>query len=256
MRVSAQLIEAASGHHVWAEQFDRTGADTLALQDEITQSIAASVQTQVILNEGKTAKSAAATPGDRVAVLLARSWQRFLGLTADSLAEAKGLAERALQLDDHNSTAHRMVAAANRIFSGSTMAGQFATLVVGRASRDGSVELVSAGHLPVLHLSGAETKSQGATGVPLGMFANASFPVIRFSIASGETLLIYTDGMTEARNPGGEEYGMQRVKASANAQRRCGPADLLSHCLSDLGIFTAGTRHTDDLTVLAVQRAA
>src|SRR6202040_713669 len=47
-----------------------------------------------------------------------------------------------------------MVAAANRIFSESTMAGQFATLVVGRASRDGSVELVSAGHLPVLHLSG------------------------------------------------------------------------------------------------------
>jgi phosphoserine phosphatase RsbU/P len=148
------------------------------------------------------------------------------------------------------------VAAANRIFSESTLAGQFATLVVGRASRDGSVELVSAGHLPVLHLSGAETRSQGATGVPLGMFTNASFPVIRFSIAFGETLLIYTDGMTEARNPGGEEYGMQRVKAAANAQRGRAPADLLSHCLSDLGIFTAGTRQTDDLTVLAVQRAA
>ena len=112
IRVSAQLIEAASGHHVWAEQIDRAGVDTLALQDEITQAIAASVQTQVILNEGKTAKSAAATPSDRVAVLLARSWQRFLGLTADSLAEAKGLAERALHLDDRNGTAHRMVAAA------------------------------------------------------------------------------------------------------------------------------------------------
>jgi sigma-B regulation protein RsbU (phosphoserine phosphatase) len=164
-------------------------------------------------------------------------------------ATFRSLADADLPLD-------RMVGAANRIFSESTMAGQFATLVVGRASRDGSVELVSAGHLPVLHLSGAETKSQAATGVPLGMFTNASFPVTRFSIESGDTLLIYTDGMTEARNAGGEEYGMHRVKAIANAQRKCGPADLLSHCLSDMGIFTGGTRQTDDLTVLAVQRAA
>ena len=69
------------------------------------------------------------------------------------------------------------------------------------------------------------------------MFANTNFPVIRFSIESGDTLLIYTDGMTEARNAAGEEYGMHRVKAVANAQRKCGPADLLSHCLSDLGDF-------------------
>ena len=96
IRVSAQLIEAASGHHVWAEQIDRTGADTLALQDEITQLIAASVQTQLILNEGKRAKTGGTAAADRVAVLLARSWQRFLGLSANSLAEARSLADRAV----------------------------------------------------------------------------------------------------------------------------------------------------------------
>jgi len=112
VRVSAQLIEAASGHHVWAEQIDRTGADTLALQDAITQQIVASVQTQLILNEGKTARTAATAQADRLTVLLARSWQRFLGLTADSLAEARSLAERAVQIDPGNGTAHRMVAAA------------------------------------------------------------------------------------------------------------------------------------------------
>ena len=112
IRVSAQLIEAASGHHVWAEQIDRSGADTLALQDEITQLIAASAQTQLILNEGKTAKTCGTASTDRVAVLLARSWQRFLGLTADSLAEARSLADRAVQLDHGSGTAHRMVAVA------------------------------------------------------------------------------------------------------------------------------------------------
>jgi sigma-B regulation protein RsbU (phosphoserine phosphatase) len=164
-------------------------------------------------------------------------------------ATFRSLADADLPLD-------RMVEAANRIFSESTLAGQFATLVVGRASRDGAVELVSAGHLPLLHLVGVNPKSQGATGVPLGMFASANFPVFRFSVDSGDSLLIYTDGLTESRNAAGEEYGLHRVKALATTHSKCPPAELLSHCLSDLDSFTAGMKQTDDLTVLAVQRAA
>ncbi len=164
-------------------------------------------------------------------------------------ATFRSLADADLPLD-------RMVEAANRIFAESTLAGQFATLVVGRASKDGAVELVSAGHLPLLHLGATDTKSQGATGVPLGMFAKTSFPVFRFSIAAGDSLLIYTDGLTESRNPAGEEYGIHRVKTVAGAHGKCAPSDLISHCLSDLHDFTAGTKQNDDLTLLAVQRAA
>jgi sigma-B regulation protein RsbU (phosphoserine phosphatase) len=159
-------------------------------------------------------------------------------------------------LADGDMPLDRMVEAANRIFAESTLAGQFATLVVGRASRDGSVEIVSAGHLPLLHLCGAETKSQGATGVPLGMFNSTNFPVFRFSIACGESLLIYTDGLTEARNADGEEYGLQRVKKFADGRGSAAPADLISQCLADLRVFTAGAKQADDLTLLAVQRAA
>lgn len=159
-------------------------------------------------------------------------------------------------LADANLPLDRMVEAANRIFSESTMAGQFATLVVGRAFQDGSIELVSAGHLPLLHLGGGDTKSQGATGVPLGMFTNTSFPMDRFSIENGETLLIYTDGLTESRNAAGEEYGLNRVKTVAQMHSKCAPSELLSRCLSDLETFTAGIKQTDDLTLLAVHRAA
>jgi sigma-B regulation protein RsbU (phosphoserine phosphatase) len=164
-------------------------------------------------------------------------------------ATFRSLADADLPLD-------RMVQAANRIFSESTLAGQFATLVVGRASRDGSIELVSAGHLPLLHLGGLDTKSQGATGVPLGMFTNTIFPVDRFSIEAGDSLLVYTDGLTESRNAAGEEYGLNRVKALATTHSKCPPSELLSHCLSDLSTFTAGRKQTDDLTLLALQRAA
>ena len=96
VRVAAQLIEAASGHHIWAERIDRAGFELFDLQDEITQAIVASVQTQMILHEGKVA---AAGETERVSRLLARAWQRFLSLSEESLAESKALGERALELD-------------------------------------------------------------------------------------------------------------------------------------------------------------
>ena len=110
IRVSAQLIEAASGHHVWAEQIDGVPADTFDLQDDVTKRIVASVQTQVILNEGKST-AAGANDSARASRLLARSWQRFLSLSEESLAESRSLAERALQLNGAAGMAHRMLAA-------------------------------------------------------------------------------------------------------------------------------------------------
>ncbi len=164
-------------------------------------------------------------------------------------ATFRSLADTGLPLD-------HLVEAANRIFAESTLAGQFATLVVGRASRDGSVEFVSAGHLPLLHLGNIEARAEGATGVPLGMFTSASFPVHRLALQLGEALLIYTDGLTEARNSAGEEYGAQRVKTVATLGRAADPENLISACLSDLRTFTAGAKQTDDLTLLAIRRAA
>jgi sigma-B regulation protein RsbU (phosphoserine phosphatase) len=159
-------------------------------------------------------------------------------------------------LADANMPLDRMVEVANRIFCESTLADQFATLVVGHASLDGSVEFVSAGHLPLLHLGSVESRAEGATGVPLGMFATARFPVTRLSVGPGEALLIYTDGLTEARNFAGEEYGVHRVKTVAGRRPTAAPDGLISACLLDLRDFTAGAKQTDDLSLLAIQRAA
>ena len=147
-----------------------------------------------------------------------------------------------------------MVEAANRIFSESTLAGQFATLVVGRAERNGSVDLVSAGHLPVLHLGGRGVASEGATGLPLGMFGNAHFPVHRLSLVKDEALLMYSDGLTEACNAESEEYGVHRVKQVAERHASAEPDLLITEYLSDLGRFTAGVKPADDLTLLVLRR--
>lgn len=149
-----------------------------------------------------------------------------------------------------------MVEAANRVFSESTLAGQFATLVVGRASHDGAVEFVSAGHLPVLHLSRHGAKPQGATGVPLGMFGDTRFPVHRLALGSGETLLIYTDGLTEACNAASEEYGVHRVQENAQRRYAAAPDNLIAGCLADLRSFASGTKFADDVTLLTLNRTA
>ena len=163
-------------------------------------------------------------------------------------ATFRSLAEAGLPLD-------RMVEDANRIFCESTLAGQFATLVVGRAARDGSVEFVSAGHLPVLHIHSGGATPKDSTGVPLGMFCNTRFPVHRLTLGHGDTLFLYTDGLTEARNRAGVEYGLQRIRTFAARHAKREPAGLISECIEDLLSFGEGLKQTDDLTLLAVRRA-
>jgi sigma-B regulation protein RsbU (phosphoserine phosphatase) len=157
------------------------------------------------------------------------------------------LAESGLPLD-------RMVEDANRIFCESTLAGQFATLVIGRAAHDGSVEFVSAGHLPVLHLHNDGVTPKDSTGVPLGMFCSTRFPVHRLTLAQGDSLFLYTDGLTEARNHADAEYGLPRIRSLAARHNRTHPAGLISECLNDLLAFRGDLKQTDDLTLLAVRR--
>jgi adenylate cyclase len=109
VRVSAQLTEAATGHHIWTQQIDRLRSEMLDVQDDIVKSIVASVQTQLILNEGRKS-TASDRPTEQASHLLARAWQRFLGLTEESLAECGALARRALELDDKSGMANRLMA--------------------------------------------------------------------------------------------------------------------------------------------------
>jgi phosphoserine phosphatase RsbU/P len=149
-----------------------------------------------------------------------------------------------------------MVEAANRLLSQSTLASQFATLIAGRAARDGSVDLVNAGHLPLLRISKCGVRPEPATGVPLSVLADVRFPVRRFVLDLGDTLLAYTDGLTEAHNAAGEEYGIWRLENAAARNAMATPCELIAACLSDMLDFTSATEQRDDITLLAIRRMA
>ena len=148
----------------------------------------------------------------------------------------------------------QMVETANRGFSRNMPAGLFATLVAGMAAPDGSVEMISAGHMPILHLGESGVRNEAATGIPLGIFHGAQFQTRRITVAPGETLFVFTDGITEARNASGQEYGFQRLQKIVSRFPVTAPDALIRHCLHDLADFTGRTKQADDLTLLAVRR--
>ena len=97
-RISAQLIDATTGHHVWAETYDRELQDVFALQDEITESIVASMSPKLYQSEWK--RAARRDPRDLGAYdLTQRAWWHFSQSTADHNAKARSLLEQAIELN-------------------------------------------------------------------------------------------------------------------------------------------------------------
>jgi len=158
-------------------------------------------------------------------------------------------------LAGQNLPLQELVAHANRLFCDSTTAGQYATLVVGRAWPDGRVEYVSAGHLPILHVSKAGVSPREATGVPLGMFGTTNFPACELKMAPEDRLFLYTDGLTEIFNAAGDEYGTRRVNVLAARHAAASLEKMLSACLDEIHSFSAGAKHSDDLTLLVLRHA-
>ncbi len=105
LRISAKLIEAASGHHVWAERYDRVVDDVFALQDEITREII--VALQVKLTDGERARIfARGTKNFGAWELIFQASGLMNNHDKEDTAEACRLIEKALQIDEHYALAH------------------------------------------------------------------------------------------------------------------------------------------------------
>ncbi|MBM4160325.1 MAG: hypothetical protein FJ217_04405 [Ignavibacteria bacterium] len=148
---------------------------------------------------------------------------------------------------------NQLVAHANRLFCEGTMSAQYATLVCGKATESGQIELCNAGHCPPLLRRSRGVKRIESTGLPVGLFMHSEYDVTRMTVEKGDTLLLYTDGLTEARNPSGEEYGEERLVSLLDRDGGHAPQDLLTACLKDLSDFRSTAPRADDLTILALR---
>ncbi len=100
VRVNAQLIDAESGAHLWADRFDRPLADLFSMQDEIVASLASQLDVELIANEARRAKRTP-NPDSMDLYFQGMSWFNK-GRFAENMAEARGFFEHALALDPGN----------------------------------------------------------------------------------------------------------------------------------------------------------
>jgi sigma-B regulation protein RsbU (phosphoserine phosphatase) len=141
---------------------------------------------------------------------------------------------------------------ANRIFCESTMAGLYAMLVCGRVGATGEIEIASAGHLPGLHVSKNGVQEIGATGLPLGLFGSSRYSVQRFRLEPGDTLLLYTDGISETRDAEGNEFGIDGLTLAAAGLHSFTAEELITVCRESVERFSSGARQLDDQTLMAI----
>ncbi|GLQ88986.1 IcfG protein [Dyella flagellata] len=116
----------------------------------------------------------------------------------------------------------------------------------------GHMTLASAGHdPPVLWGNHAPTWLPVTSGPALGLDEDAAFPVLRTRLRPGDTLLVYTDGVTEAANEALEHYGGERLLARLGQFQQSGdPTQFLAE---DVESYAAGYGQSDDIALLALR---
>jgi len=129
----------------------------------------------------------------------------------------------------------------------------YATLFCGRLSPAGWLEYANAGHAPPFLLTRAGVRALTSGGPILGVFETAAFPSERLRLDRGDTLVAYSDGVTEAAGPDGEDLGLARLVAEARAAHGRPLADLVERVMSAVGTFTGASVLTDDATIVAVR---
>ena len=149
----------------------------------------------------------------------------------------------------------KLLEMANSVFCRSTIAGQYATLICGRAGQDGEIEIGSAGHLAALIIGRDGVRQVNSTGVPLGMFSTSRYTIQGVCMERGDSLLLYTDGISEAVNPSGVEYGAARLSTIAREWHGCVPRELAAACMKDVQAYASGGKQRDDQTLMVVHRA-
>jgi serine phosphatase RsbU (regulator of sigma subunit) len=135
--------------------------------------------------------------------------------------------------------------------------GRYATMFFGVLSRNGDLEYINAGHpSPLLLRNGklAEPFTEGST--PVGLIPDADYKAACVRLETGDTLVLFSDGVTEAADPDEQLFGIPRLR-DALANLHDSPLDHLQKAVFDsVENFTRGASQADDITLLLVRYRA
>jgi phosphoserine phosphatase RsbU/P len=174
------------------------------------------------------------------------------GLPAALLMSSLQAAVRAFAVDSTPPAA--ICASVNRLLCGQMIAGRFATMCFLRLDRERqTIAYANAGHNPpLLARAAGSVERLTATGTVLGVFPDAEFRGSESALVAGDRLLLYTDGITEARNADDEEYGEGRLANLLAEHRDLDATALHQTVLDTVTRFCSARGFQDDATLLVV----
>ena len=142
---------------------------------------------------------------------------------------------------------------ANRLFCESSINSHFMTLVCGRANKDGTIELSNAGHcLPIL-MKKFDMVTIDSTTMPIGLFYTLDYSFNKVKLEKGESLILYSDGLSEAFN-GIDVYGEEKIKKVIESNYQNKSKQIVEALRNDVREFMKGISMKDDLTIMAISR--
>lgn len=131
---------------------------------------------------------------------------------------------------------------------------RYATLFYGVLDPRGALEYINAGHVPpLLRRASGELIELSSSNFPVGMFREAEFTSQRVSLAAGDYLVIYSDGVSEARNLGDEMFEQERLSSVMRDFAGAGVEQLAEAIGSGVRNFTGGAPQADDITMVVIQ---
>jgi phosphoserine phosphatase RsbU/P len=150
------------------------------------------------------------------------------------------------------------ISAVNRYLADNIPANRFVTLFYAELDpASGALSFLNAGHNPPLIVHSAGTVEQLASGgLPLGIKPDAEYREGRTQLQPGDVLVIYSDGVTEAVSPSGEEFGATRLYEVVARNVNASAAGIRDRIESSLTKFAQGTSAADDITLVIVKRQA
>lgn len=149
------------------------------------------------------------------------------------------------------------VSETNEMIAKESFGSMFVTLFYGvYNSKTGLIKYVNAGHNPpyLLKANGTVESLPVTVNICMGILENFPFQVTELKLEPGDTLITYTDGVTEATSTSFELYGEPRLEALLATQKGNSATDITNAINQDVATFTGDAEQSDDITILTIKR--
>jgi sigma-B regulation protein RsbU (phosphoserine phosphatase) len=130
---------------------------------------------------------------------------------------------------------------------------RFVTLMFGVLKADGKLTYCNAGHNPPLVIGKGGVRTLEAGGPVVGLLEFAPYDQETIQLTTGDTIIIFSDGVSEALNSTGEEFGDDRLQAEAERSGTDPATIVVERIVGAVRTFTKGAAQSDDITVMVIR---